>query len=54
MRLPIALALATLALGVAACGGNDDAKPAATDTSKPLVEGASPVPHAEILNYIAK
>jgi D-methionine transport system substrate-binding protein len=50
MRL-LALALATLALGVAACGGNDDATPAA---DRPLVVGASPVPHAEILNYIAK
>jgi D-methionine transport system substrate-binding protein len=49
----IALALAALALGVAACGG-DDAKPAAADPSKPLVVGASPVPHAEILNFIAK
>ncbi|WP_028067125.1 MetQ/NlpA family ABC transporter substrate-binding protein [Solirubrobacter soli] len=53
MRL-LALALATLALGVAACGG-DDAKPAANSSpDKPLVVGASPVPHAEILNYIAK
>jgi D-methionine transport system substrate-binding protein len=50
-RFAFALA-ATLALGIAACGGADDAKPA--DTSKPLVVGASPVPHAEILNFIAK
>jgi D-methionine transport system substrate-binding protein len=49
----IALALAALALGVAACGG-DDSGATAADTSKPLVVGASPVPHAEILNYIAK
>src|SRR5689334_5975886 len=50
MRL-LALPLVALALGVAACGGDDTAKPA--DPSKPLVVGASPVPHAEILNFIA-
>jgi D-methionine transport system substrate-binding protein len=50
-RFALTLA-AALALGVAACGG-DDSPGAATDTSKPLVVGASPVPHAEILNYIA-
>jgi D-methionine transport system substrate-binding protein len=39
---------------VAACGG--DAKPAGSPTSAtaPLKVGASPVPHAEILDYIAK
>ena len=47
----IALTLAALALGLAACGGDDDQPRAAAD--KPLVVGASPVPHAEILNYIA-
>jgi D-methionine transport system substrate-binding protein len=54
-RIALALSAAVLAVGVAACGGDDD-KPAAAsnDTSKPLVVGASPVPHAEILNYIAK
>src|ERR687889_254969 len=46
----IALTLAALALGLAACGGDDDPQAAA---GKPLVVGASPVPHAEILNYIA-
>ena len=51
-RIALALAAAALAVGVAACG--DDSKPAGSDTSKPLVVGASPVPHAEILNYIAK
>ena len=52
-RIALALAAATLALGAVACG--DDEQPAASasnDTSKPLVVGASPVPHAEILNFI--
>lgn len=55
-RIALALAAATLALGVAACGDDEKASTsagAAADTSKPLVVGASPVPHAEILNYIA-
>lgn len=51
-RIALALAAATLAVGVAACGG-DDEPTAANAASKPLVVGASPVPHAEILNYIA-
>jgi len=52
-RIALALAAAALAVGLAACG--DDSKPTGSDdTSKPLVVGASPVPHAEILNYIAK
>jgi D-methionine transport system substrate-binding protein len=50
-RIALALAAVALAVGVAACGGDD--KTGSTDTSKPLVVGASPVPHAEILNYIA-
>jgi D-methionine transport system substrate-binding protein len=50
-RIALALAAAALAAGVAACGG--DEKAATADTSKPLVVGASPVPHAEILNFIA-
>jgi D-methionine transport system substrate-binding protein len=48
--LPLA---AALVLGIAACG-SDDSGSASTDSSKPLVVGASPVPHAEILKYIAK
>jgi D-methionine transport system substrate-binding protein len=48
-RIALTLA-AALALGLAACGGDDDPQAAA---DKPLVVGASPVPHAEILNYIA-
>ena len=51
-RIALALAAAALAVGVAACG--DDSKPAGSDSSKPLVVGARPVPHAAILNYIAK
>ena len=55
-RIALALAAATLAAGVAACGGDEKPSSAAgaTDASKPLVVGASPVPHAEILDYIAK
>ena len=50
-RFALTLA-AALALGVAACGGDDSSPRAATDTSKPLVVGASPVPHAEILDFV--
>ncbi|WCB93444.1 Methionine-binding lipoprotein MetQ [Baekduia alba] len=55
--LAVALLLATFAL--AACGSDDDDSKssggsAQTDLSKPLKIGASPVPHAEILDYIAK
>lgn len=53
-RIALALTAAVLAVGVAACGGDDEQPAASTDTSKPLVVGASPVPHAEILNFIAK
>jgi D-methionine transport system substrate-binding protein len=55
-RIALTLAAAALAVGVAACGDDDKQSSAAApkDTSKPLVVGASPVPHAEILNYIAK
>ena len=48
-RIAVTLA-AVLALGIAACGGDDEK---AASPSDPLVVGASPVPHAEILNYIA-
>jgi D-methionine transport system substrate-binding protein len=50
MRRIALAAVAALALVATACGGSD-AKDAA---DKPLVVGASPVPHAEILDYIAK
>jgi D-methionine transport system substrate-binding protein len=53
-RIALALAAAALAAGVAACGSDEKTSGTAADTSKPLVVGASPVPHAEILNYIAK
>src|SRR4051812_33594160 len=54
-RIALALAATVLAVGVAACGDDDSKTSTAsstTDTSKPLVVGASPVPHAEILNFI--
>jgi len=52
-RIALALTAAALAVGVAACGDDEPAASgASTDTSKPLVVGASPVPHAEILNFV--
>jgi D-methionine transport system substrate-binding protein len=58
----ITLLLALAAVGLlAACGSSDDdssssasSSSSGTDLSKPLKVGASPVPHAEILDYIAK
>jgi D-methionine transport system substrate-binding protein len=47
-------------LVLAACGSDDDSGSASsggsaqTDLGKPLKIGASPVPHAEILEYVAK
>ena len=52
-RIALTLAAAALAVGVAACGDDEHPAAAAKDSSKPLVVGASPVPHAEILNFIA-
>lgn len=43
------LAAGALTLGLSACGADQDA---ASDTSGPLVVAASPVPHAEILNFV--
>jgi D-methionine transport system substrate-binding protein len=52
-RIALALTAAALAVGVVACGDEEQtASSSSTDTSKPLVVGASPVPHAEILNFI--
>jgi D-methionine transport system substrate-binding protein len=42
------LAAGALTLGLSACGSDKDA----SDTSGPLVVAATPVPHAEILNYV--
>ncbi|MFF4469001.1 MetQ/NlpA family ABC transporter substrate-binding protein [Streptomyces sp. NPDC001599] len=42
------LAAGALTLGLTACGSEDSA----SDTSGPLVVAATPVPHAEILNYV--
>ncbi|WP_328539774.1 MetQ/NlpA family ABC transporter substrate-binding protein [Streptomyces sp. NBC_00344] len=51
-----AAATAALAFGLTACGTSSDpsSKPegADADTSKALVVAASPVPHADILNYV--
>ncbi|MBC7271631.1 MAG: MetQ/NlpA family ABC transporter substrate-binding protein [Streptomyces sp.] len=43
------LAAGALTLGLTACGSEQDA---ASDTSGPLVVAATPVPHAEVLNYV--
>ncbi|MFH8466636.1 MetQ/NlpA family ABC transporter substrate-binding protein [Streptomyces sp. NPDC017991] len=43
------LAAGALTLGLTACGSDKDD---ASDTSGPLIVAASPVPHAEILNYV--
>ncbi|MEV0222711.1 MetQ/NlpA family ABC transporter substrate-binding protein [Streptomyces sp. NPDC050704] len=45
------LAAGALTLGLSACGSDKDS---ASDTSGPLVVGASTVPHAEILTFIKK
>jgi D-methionine transport system substrate-binding protein len=44
--------LVAASLALTACGGSDDSTDAAADPNAPLKVGASPVPHAEILNYI--
>jgi D-methionine transport system substrate-binding protein len=60
LRAPLALlATAVLGLGVTACGSDDDSSSAASGTSttassEPLKVGASPVPHAEILDFVQK
>ncbi|MFI8950755.1 MetQ/NlpA family ABC transporter substrate-binding protein [Streptomyces sp. NPDC053750] len=43
------LAAGALTLGLSACGADKDS---ASDTSGPLVVAATPLPHAEILNYV--
>jgi D-methionine transport system substrate-binding protein len=52
------LATVVLGLGLTACGGDDSSSASggtSTDaSSEPLVVGASPVPHAEILDYVQK
>ncbi|MGW7266671.1 MetQ/NlpA family ABC transporter substrate-binding protein [Streptomyces sp. NPDC054842] len=45
------LAAGALTLGLSACGSDKDS---ASDTSGPLVVAASPVPHAEILDFVQK
>ncbi|WP_405739092.1 MetQ/NlpA family ABC transporter substrate-binding protein [Streptomyces sp. NBC_00028] len=45
------LAAGALTFGLTACGSDNDSA-GSTDKSGPLVVAASPVPHAEILNYV--
>jgi D-methionine transport system substrate-binding protein len=52
-KLLALLALAILAVGVAACGDDEAASSADADPSAPLRVGATPVPHGEILDFIA-
>jgi D-methionine transport system substrate-binding protein len=55
LKFTSVLATAGLALSVAACSSSGSAAPAAgTDPGKPLVVVASPTPHAQILDYVAK
>ncbi|MGW1465211.1 MetQ/NlpA family ABC transporter substrate-binding protein [Streptomyces sp. NPDC002308] len=53
-----AAATAALALGLSACGTDSDPSAGGTganaDTSKALVVGASPTPHADILDFVKK
>jgi D-methionine transport system substrate-binding protein len=54
VRTPLILLSALAAvLVLAACGGSDS-KSGASAADQPLKVGASPVPHAQILDYIAK
>ena len=46
------LAAGALTFGLTACGSSDSDSAGSSDTSGPLVVAASPVPHAEILNYV--
>ncbi|MDX3852660.1 MetQ/NlpA family ABC transporter substrate-binding protein [Streptomyces sp. AK02-01A] len=55
----VAAATAALALGLSACGTSSDpgaksASDGTTDASKPLLVAASPVPHADILEFVKK
>ncbi len=56
--LMAAFAAVVAVLALAACGSDDKSDASSggekTDLSSPLKVGASPVPHAEILDYIAK
>ena len=57
-NLIAAVAALAAVLALAACGDDNDSSSASsggqTDLSKPLKVGASPVPHAEILEYVEK
>lgn len=46
------LAAGALTLGLTGCGSDKDSAASSSDYSGPLVVAASPVPHAEILDYV--
>ncbi|MFG2880926.1 MetQ/NlpA family ABC transporter substrate-binding protein [Streptomyces sp. NPDC048297] len=46
------LAAGALTFGLTACGSGKDSSSSSADYSGPLVVAASPVPHAEILNFV--
>ncbi|NUO43555.1 MAG: ABC transporter substrate-binding protein [Streptomyces sp.] len=46
------LAAGALTFGLTACGSSDSDSASSSDSSGPLVVAASPVPHAEILDYV--
>ncbi|WP_329521664.1 MetQ/NlpA family ABC transporter substrate-binding protein [Spirillospora sp. NBC_01491] len=50
-KTSIAVAAASLLLGLTACGSSDSGS-SGSDPSEPLRIGASPSPHAEILGYV--
>ena len=52
LRGVLAVATATLTLALATACGGDEPAAGSTDPAAVLKVGASPVPHAEILNYI--
>ncbi|MFG2308250.1 MetQ/NlpA family ABC transporter substrate-binding protein [Streptomyces sp. NPDC048566] len=48
------LAAGALTLGLSACGSGKDSASSSAGTGGPLVVAASPVPHAEILDFVKK
>ena len=53
-RIALLIIALSLAVVVAACGSDDDSSSASSNADAPLRVGATPVPHAEILDYVAR